>query len=106
VKHKLAFPVLHLIAAALLCAPAASTSNERAHSFMGRIMCKKRCSMTSAMLERNTLGYAMLRKAARAIAEGEQVKELGKEGEGGLDLDEIVDSILRHHHPPSSTPSS
>ena len=91
-EHKEEMPLLFLAASALLCAPGASTSCERVNSVLGRILSKMRCSLSPSSVERNTLGYAMYRKAAEKASKSEMAVELVREGL--LDTDEIVDALL------------
>ena len=82
---------MHLIfhmTCVLLTVPAASTSNERVHSVAGRIMSKLRCSLTSENLDRNMMGWKMLRKTANDAA-----ASLGKAPEIGS-LDDAVDQLI------------
>jgi hypothetical protein len=68
-------PVLFCMAMTLLPIPFASTSNERVHSVLGRILSKFRCSMTSTTLEESMLGYAWLREEAKSVALDERVRQ-------------------------------
>jgi len=68
-------PVLFCMAMTLLPIPFASTSHERVHSVLGRILSKFRCSMTSTTLEESMLGYAWLREEAKSVALDERVKQ-------------------------------
>jgi len=97
-EHKEEMPLLFLAASALLCAPGASTSCERVNSVMGRILSKMRCSLSPSSVERNTLGYAIFRKAAEKASKSDLAAQLVNEGV--LDTDEIADALLPDPAPP------
>jgi hypothetical protein len=88
-------PVLFCMAMTLLPIPFASTSNERVHSVLGRILSKFRCSMTSTTLEESMLGYAWLRDEVKRVSEDERVKQKMSDRQvttlEALELDDLDD---------------
>ena len=89
-------PLFYICACILLVGAGASTSTERAHSTLGRILSKLRCSMTGGNLERNMMAYTVLRKQAAQLASGAVLKEMHAAHGDLFDFDEAADAILEH----------
>jgi hypothetical protein len=91
-------PLFYICACILLVVAGASTSNERAHSTLGRILSKLRCSMTGSNLERNMMAYTVLRKQAAQVtaASGAVLKEMRAAHGDLFDFDEAATAILEH----------
>jgi hypothetical protein len=84
-------PLFYICACILLVMPGAATSNERAHSALGRILSKLRCSMKGDNVERNN---SWLRKKAVAAAASEALKVMREERGDLFDIEEAADEIV------------
>lgn len=95
VQRRNEMPVLYCMAMIILPIPFASTSNERVHSVLGRILSKFRCSMNSETLEENLLGYYCLREEGKKAALDERVRQKMSDRQvttlEALDLEDLKD---------------
>jgi len=95
VQRRTEMPVLYCMAMIILPIPFASTSNERVHSVLGRILSKFRCSMNSETLEENLLGYYCLREEGKKATLDERVRQKMSDRQvttlEALDLEDLKD---------------